>query len=175
MQVTRIQVPERVPDTQDQPRTGAVKHDQGKTSVWRGFMMYFPRAAKAIADVSDFGYQKYKAWDGWRNVPDGISRYSDALGRHILGENIEGMYDPESGILHAAHAAWNACARLEKMIENGIPLRNPMKEANNAKSEGTAGTTEPLSDSRNKLETLTGITRTPGYSEPFFGHGVRGQ
>jgi hypothetical protein len=102
---------------------GAVKHDAGKSPVMRGCFQYFPRALKAIADISAFGYEKYKEWDGWRRVADGLGRYSDAVGRHLLAETSEGLYDPESNLLHAAHAAWGACARLEKMLEDGTPLR----------------------------------------------------
>jgi hypothetical protein len=51
-------------------------------------------------------------------VPDGINRYANALGRHIVNEAIEGDYDPE-GFLHAAQIAWNAMARLELILKEG--------------------------------------------------------
>ena len=44
-----------------------------------------------------------------------IDRYSDALVRHLVAESFE-KFDNDSQILHAAHAAWNALARLELML-----------------------------------------------------------
>jgi hypothetical protein len=64
--------------------------------------------------VSGFGAKKYE-WKNWRKVEDGINRYSNGLGRHLVQEGIE-KCDQESGKLHAAHAAWNALARLELML-----------------------------------------------------------
>ena len=97
------------------PHTAGAKLDAGKAPVLRGAIEYFPRALMAVADVSAFGASKY-TWRGWESVPDGVARYGDALGRHILKERIEGLNDSDSGLLHAAHAAWCALARLELML-----------------------------------------------------------
>src|SRR3990167_2035714 len=94
-----------------QPGELGAKLDSGKSCVWRGLFDYFPRACLAVADVSSRGAAKY-AWKGWESVPDGVARYSDALGRHILNESIEGPYDKD-GFLHKAQIAWNALAALE--------------------------------------------------------------
>jgi hypothetical protein len=61
------------------------------------------------------GSEKY-SWKGWESVPDGINRYGDALGRHILDEAIEGPIDGDTGELHATAEAWNALARLELIL-----------------------------------------------------------
>jgi hypothetical protein len=95
--------------------TPGAKLDSGKASIVRGFMAYFPRAIKAVAEVSKFGAKKY-TWNGWQSVPDGVIRYTDALGRHIIEEIIDGAITPDSNLLHASHAAWNAMARLELML-----------------------------------------------------------
>lgn len=100
--------------------TLGAKLDFGKSAVWRGLFDYFPRACLAVADVSTIGAKKY-AWKGWEVVPDGVNRYGDALGRHLLAEACEGLYDngPKgTGCLHAAQVAWNAMARLELMIRD---------------------------------------------------------
>lgn len=94
------------------PHEPGAKLDLGKTPVMRGALQYFPRALAAVADVSLHGAQKY-AWKGWEDVPNGEVRYGDALGRHLLKEEIEGDLDADSGMLHAAHTAWNALAVLE--------------------------------------------------------------
>lgn len=95
--------------------TGAVKYDGGKPCSFRGLVGYFPRAATAVAEISTFGAKKY-AWNGWEAVPDGINRYSDAMVRHLLREGAGEVQDPDSGLLHAAHVAWGALARLELML-----------------------------------------------------------
>lgn len=106
-------------DSQEAVAAGATKYDGGKAPIYRGGIAYFPRAIAAVSAVSGFGASKY-AWNGWKSVPDGYNRYSDALVRH-LGYEAEGeMVDPESGLLHRGHAAWNALASLELLIIDRI-------------------------------------------------------
>ncbi|MBI4396861.1 MAG: hypothetical protein HY548_07185 [Elusimicrobia bacterium] len=102
------------PNGKNAHETGA-KLDAGKAPVVRGVLCYFPRALKAVAGVSLFGATKY-TWNGWESVPDGVQRYTDALGRHLINEAIDGPVTPDSQLLHAAHVAWNALARLELML-----------------------------------------------------------
>lgn len=73
-----------------------------------------PRALMAVAEVGTFGVLKYSK-SNWLNVEDGIERYTNAMDRHRINEGIETL-DQESGLMHAAHAAWNALARLELML-----------------------------------------------------------
>ena len=91
--------------------TAGNKHDEGKPLVLKGFLRQFPLAIQAVARVSEFGAEKY-TWGGWETVPEGVERYGEALARHLLQEG----YDAESNMVHAAHAAWNAMARLELML-----------------------------------------------------------
>lgn len=88
------------------------KMDAGKAPIVQGVLQYFPRALKAVAMVSLAGATKY-AWKGWESVPDGINRYENALGRHVLAEAIEGPTDKDTQCLHKAQIAWNALAALE--------------------------------------------------------------
>ena len=97
--------------------SGAVKFDGGKSPIFRGAVSYFPRAISAVAAVSAFGASKY-AWNGWERVPDGYNRYSDAMVRHLAYEGEGEVLDPDSGLLHAAHCAWNSLARLELLIRS---------------------------------------------------------
>lgn len=96
--------------------TGAVKYDAGKSPLFRGCLGYFPKALRAVADVSLFGATKY-AWKGWENVPDGFIRYTDGLARHLSYEGEGQTIDPDSRLLHAQHVAWNALARLELLLK----------------------------------------------------------
>lgn len=88
------------------------KGDSGKSPVFRGLLDYFPRAVDEVARVSERGAAKY-SWKGWESVPDGISRYTDALARHLTAMGIEGPFDQDTGCLHRAQIAWNALASLE--------------------------------------------------------------
>lgn len=104
--------------TNDDPSligTGAIKYDGGKPCTWRGLVQYFPRASNAVAEISTFGAKKY-AWAGWEGVEDGVARYSDAMMRHIFKEGSGEEIDPDSGLMHAAHTAWGALARLELIL-----------------------------------------------------------
>jgi hypothetical protein len=91
------------------------KLDEGKAPVLQGLLQYFPRALEEVSLVSLKGARKY-TWKGWETVPDGIARYGDALGRHLLAEAIEGEFDSDTGLLHASQSAWNALARLELIL-----------------------------------------------------------
>ncbi len=118
--------------TNDDPRkieAGAIKYDAGKSPVFRGALDYFPRAIEQVANVSNFGATKY-AWKGWQDVSEGYERYSDALARHLTSEGKGEIADRDSGLLHAAHAAWNALARLE------LYLRTQEQESGNAVYSG---------------------------------------
>lgn len=95
--------------------TPGAKMDAGKAPVSQGVLNYFPRALRAVSMVSLVGAKKY-AWKGWESVPDGVNRYSDALGRHLLAETIEGPIDSDTQQLHASQVAWNALARLELIL-----------------------------------------------------------
>jgi len=102
-------------DAEEKVAGGAVKYDGGKAPIYRGAVSYFPRAIEAVAAVSGFGASKY-AWKGWEGVDDGYNRYSDAMVRHLAYEGKGEILDPDSGLLHAGHAAWNALARLELLL-----------------------------------------------------------
>lgn len=97
------------------PHEPGAKMDAGKPCSYQGAVGYFPRAIREVSAVSTFGASKY-AWRGWETVPDGVNRYSDALVRHLLAEGTGELRDPDSELLHAAHTAWNALARLELML-----------------------------------------------------------
>lgn len=108
------------------------KFDTGKAPTLRGCLSYFAKALTAVANVSAYGAKKYNNTDyapNWKKVEDGLGRYSDADARHLLAEAIDGLYDPESHLLHAAHHAWNSLARLELLLDQGNPLEeNPQLE-----------------------------------------------
>lgn len=92
------------------PSDPGAKLDYGKI---RADLMLdgFSRALLAVAQVSTYGAAKYSP-GGWRFVPKGEQRYRAAADRHRLARGYE-LRDPESGLLHLAHEAWNRLAELE--------------------------------------------------------------
>lgn len=113
--MAKARKPETTNDDPSKIGTGAIKYDAGKPCAFRGLVQYFPRASLAVAEISTFGAQKY-AWNGWEAVDDGVARYSDAMVRHLFKEGSGENIDPDSGLLHAAHTAWGALARLELIL-----------------------------------------------------------
>lgn len=67
---------------------------------------------KAVAAVREYGCQKYRDPENWKNVEP--QRYKDALFRHWLSylEDPNGV-DAESGLPHLWHLACNAAFLIE--------------------------------------------------------------
>lgn len=87
------------------------KLDSGKVFV-DSILAGFPRALWGVAEVGTFGAQKYSL-NGWQSVDDGIRRYREAAARHRLKRQMGELIDPDSGLLHEYHEAWNVLAALE--------------------------------------------------------------
>lgn len=67
-------------------------------------------ALRAIGDVYAYGERKYAANNWLKGMK--WSRISDSLLRHYERFSMGEERDPESGLLHSAHIAWNAIALL---------------------------------------------------------------
>ena len=103
---------ERDPHGKSQHEAGA-KLDDGKNRL--GLVLNgFAHALVEVGKVGTYGANKYSP-NGWKEVPDGINRYTDAMLRHYFAE-IDGPIDDESGLQHAAQICWNSLARLELML-----------------------------------------------------------
>ena len=104
---------EKDPSGRDAHAPGA-KLDAGKCRP--GLVLgSFARALWAVSMVGTYGAVKYTE-NGWVSVPNGQARYDDAGLRHWLKEKMGEPVDPDTELDHAAHAAWNALARLDLMI-----------------------------------------------------------
>jgi hypothetical protein len=90
------------------------KNDLGKVEA--GLLLDFSMALEGVAQVCTFGAKKYSR-HGWLHVDEGERRYRDASIRHLLAQNLE-ENDPESGLLHLAHEAWNLLALLELRLRS---------------------------------------------------------
>lgn len=104
---------ERDPNGKD-PHAPGAKLDAGKVKA--GLLADFALALTEVAKVGTFGAEKYTR-GGWQEVPNAVERYSDAMWRHLLKARHE-TNDPDSGLTHLSHAAWNALAVLE-LIKRG--------------------------------------------------------
>lgn len=98
------------PHGKDQHSPGA-KVDAGKVRMHliTGGMA---RGITEVAKIGTFGAAKYTD-NGWVSVPDGFRRYEDAQQRHAAQRHMGETHDKESGLLHLAHEAWNALAKLD--------------------------------------------------------------
>lgn len=106
---------EKDPRGLSQHEAGA-KLDHGKPNLDL-VLGEFPRALTEVGQVGTFGANKYTP-RGWLQVDNAVERYSSALLRHYLSHRKGEDVDPDSGLSHLAHMAWNALAVLE-LIERG--------------------------------------------------------
>jgi hypothetical protein len=88
-----------------------VKNDDGKIK----FTLVPPRALRAVAEAMTYGREKYPTND-FRKVEDGYERYDDAARRHMNAADCGELVDPESELLHLAHAASNLLMQLEILL-----------------------------------------------------------
>ena len=96
----------------DQHEAGAkLDSDKPRTAL---VLNGFSKALLEVSKVGTFGANKYSD-NGWKEVPNGVERYSSALLRHYLAEQTEYL-DSETNLSHAAAVAWNALARLELIL-----------------------------------------------------------
>lgn len=94
-----------VPEVQAGDPAQAFKSDAGKVQ----FDLLEDGAPNALLEIAKVmswavevkGYHPHS----WQEIPDAIRRYKAALGRHRNAIARGERYDPESGLLHWAHAA----------------------------------------------------------------------
>jgi hypothetical protein len=87
------------------PPEKAIKADNGKASRWR---LLAWDVIPEVLGVYNYGISKGYLAESWRNVE--VGRYEDALMRHMTAHLRGEVRDPESGLRHIAHVAWNALA-----------------------------------------------------------------
>jgi len=102
------------------PAGAGVKHDDGKNRL--GLLFHgFPHAIWHAGLVGTHGAEKYTP-GGWKDVPNGVERYSDAMYRHLLAYETGEEFDEESGHTHLAHALWDLMAVLELTIQERMNM-----------------------------------------------------
>ncbi len=107
---------EQDPSGIDQHQPGA-KLDAGKLRP-RLIFDSMARALEGVVRVGTFGANKYTD-GGWLEVSGGIERYRDAQLRHESKRAQGEIIDPESGLPHDYHIAWNILAQNELKARRG--------------------------------------------------------
>ena len=79
-----------------------------------------------VVRVFTFGAEKYTE-NSWQKLSNGYDRYKAALFRHIVAHEQGQLNDPESGLPHLAHAAWNALVLLHFGCELGESRSTPIR------------------------------------------------
>lgn len=100
------------PDTPKAVQGTGAKYDAGKP-MWGLLMHGCAKAVAGVVAILTFGASKYSA-NSWQTVPDGYSRYKDAMYRHLHAIESGEFIDPESGKPHWHHVACNVlfCSEL---------------------------------------------------------------
>ncbi len=96
-----------------------MKHDMGKSDPTLVFES-LAEALTLVTRVRDYGFRKYNSRDGWKQVNNGMQRYTAAQLRHMMATLMGKEFDDESGLLELAHEACNVLFRLQFKIEELI-------------------------------------------------------
>lgn len=91
------------------------KLDLGKTRLAL-VLGGFAEALQEVGEVGTKGAQTYTD-NGWKQVENGIARYSDAALRHWFADLMGEKFDKKSTQRHLAHLAWNVLALLTLTIK----------------------------------------------------------
>jgi hypothetical protein len=116
------------PPENEPARAPGLKLDGGKPRLWFGVVASFPKALRAVAEVTVQGVSEPgHTPHGWKTVEKGYVRYTEAMLRHLWEEAIAEVDDDH--VRMAAVTAWNALARLEHLInERGPEKGDPIIE-----------------------------------------------
>lgn len=100
----------------------ADRFDKGKLR-WRNFPMFLLRP---LMEVSQFGEGKYETYNFLKGGSQ--NQYLDCMKRHLdkYESPFDDDLDPESGISHLAHVAWNALVAIY-MLNNFPELDDRFK------------------------------------------------
>ena len=85
------------------------KFDNGKLRLAE-MIIDFKEPLQGLCKVWEFGAKKYGK-SNWKEVENGKDRYTNALLRHLVAEE-DKLTDDETELLHSAHIAFNALARM---------------------------------------------------------------
>lgn len=119
--------------------SGGIKYDQGKARI----SLLPGRAIEQVMKVGEMGAAKYGDHNYRLGMP--VTKFLNAAFRHAFVEWLfKGVdNDPESGLPHLAHAAWNMLAALEQMLTMPEHDDRFSKSVPNPLHRGTIGFMNP--------------------------------
>ena len=91
-----------------------IKYDTEKLRMAEMITDFAPELEE-LCKIWTFGVNKYGKGN-WKLLKNGKERFSNALIRHLIEESKD-LYDKETKLIHAAHIAFNAIARLHYVIK----------------------------------------------------------
>lgn len=77
-----------------------------------------PNALLELGRLMGWALNKGYTEGDWLNVPEYEKAYLGAEARHLLETLAGTKFDPESGLGHDVHEAWNALAKLERRLRD---------------------------------------------------------
>ncbi len=93
----------------------AMRFNENKPKL--SYVMEFPLAFQAFANVCEFGAEKYARHNWKQGMP--ITEMEDSLLRHLRAFHNCQNFDEETACEHLAHAMWNAAAMIEILSKYG--------------------------------------------------------
>lgn len=86
--------------------------------VFDGFLQYYPRATKEVANYSRLGNDKHNPGQPLHWAKEKSQDQANCAGRHLIDIGPDWMArDPEFNTFHAVGLAWRSMALLETVLE----------------------------------------------------------
>lgn len=89
------------------------------------YALTFPAFLEAVARVSKYGEQKYAAYNYFKGMP--LPDCLDSMMRHLVAWLGGEDNDPESGLSHLEHFAWNAADFVQEASSGRADLPRPFR------------------------------------------------
>lgn len=99
------------------PPLTEVLRERDRQPVFHGVLRYFPKALRALAEVSRIGNEQHNKGEPLHWAREKSTDELGALVNHLMHVAAGIETDEEDGMLHAAKIAWRALANLEKTLE----------------------------------------------------------
>lgn len=119
-----LDLPPAPSDAENMETSGGTRFSKGKPGMWWAIPL---AGLRLVSEVTMYGAKKYAPLD-WAEGQS-FSTLFDCTMRHLERMATDGLWsrDKESGLLHAAHAAWNLLCLLHFMQEGREDLDDVSK------------------------------------------------